>query len=410
MPRRIGSFVKLLFGTSTHDVDIEGNGDHEPSRSSSPLQQHAAPSVAQQDASLTTTWQLHFVDPLTQSNFETFYKPKSLPYSFIFAAAVVCLILVPLSLYGLATAHASRKDRLISLVFDTIVAFLLLALVAICCLLRLKYSPDLGLSDHVSESMKAKTAFQSMATPFPTTAVEEPRSARSSQSSATVRSMVTTVIHNVKATACCSLDFKALGLFEGNRLEHALLQILQLLLMLSILQIMMLFHSQQSMTSLSANIHFLQDSRAHFIASSGLLLFALPYCVFTILGSSIAITWIWILYGISAMFMIILCIVSEAYSMILAISLIVGWFVCLSIDMQLHRLRIFMVNRQLLQSLNDRASTNAQEMRHMIANVAHDLKTVSHSLVNSVCSLWCTNLSSRFFYCCAASDFILNWP
>jgi signal transduction histidine kinase len=258
--------------------------------------------------------------------------------------------------------------------------------------------------------MQAKTAFQSMATSFPTTAFEEARSARSSQSSATVRSMVTTVIHNVKATTCCSLDFKALGLFEGNRLERALLQILQLLLMLSILQIMMLFHSQQSMTSLSANIHFLRDSRAHFIASSGLLLFALPYCLFTILGSSIAITWIWILYGISAVFMVILCIISKAYSMILVICVIAGWFVCLSIDMQLHRLRIFMANRQLLQSLNDRASTNAQEMRHMIANVAHDLKTVSHSSFNSVCSLWRANLSSLFFYCCAASDFILNWP
>jgi signal transduction histidine kinase len=60
------------------------------------------------------------------------------------------------------------------------------------------------------------------------------------------------------------------------------------------------------------------------------------------------------------------------------------WFLCITIDSQYQKIYIFFAHKQMTEELErqerNAAKKNAQEMRHMIANVAHDLKTVSESL------------------------------
>ncbi len=111
-------------------------------------------------------------------------------------------------------------------------------------------------------------------------------------------------------------------------------------------------------------------------------LYAVPYFMFTALWG-VSIACVWSIYTMTFVAMVILVNALSAPRALLFIVLIVIWFVTMVIDLQLHKIYVFFTNQSMLEIVEQHQSMaikhTAQEMRHMIANVAHDLKTVSTS-------------------------------
>jgi hypothetical protein len=120
-----------------------------------------------------------------------------------------------------------------------------------------------------------------------------------------------------------------------------------------------------------------------FVILHSYFLFFLP-CFFFAAMPDLPITAVWlVLIGTVVIVATIVVHLSAFDSWLILILLLLG-SCFLIIDMQLHKVRNFLTAMKLKQSLeeNERnaAANHVMEMRHMIANVAHDLKTVSVSI------------------------------
>jgi hypothetical protein len=126
------------------------------------------------------------------------------------------------------------------------------------------------------------------------------------------------------------------------------------------------------------------DLSGYFVMYHAFFLLAFPYFVFVALPEvPIGTVWMSMLSAIIVITVVIWILAEHnAWAVILIYIMIV---ISLTIDMQLHKVQMFLTTRKLggIVEENEQSAvrTHAQEMRHMIANVAHDLKTVSQILV-----------------------------
>ena len=116
-----------------------------------------------------------------------------------------------------------------------------------------------------------------------------------------------------------------------------------------------------------------------YIVFHGWLLLFLPFFLFISLPD-VSIVWVWLTLGMTII--VISCV--AAYMNANHCWIIIVYVIavcCLIIDTQIRKIQMFLLTKDLKETLaeNQRMAdeNHAQEMRHMIANVAHDLKTVS---------------------------------
>ncbi len=121
-----------------------------------------------------------------------------------------------------------------------------------------------------------------------------------------------------------------------------------------------------------------------YIFFHGWLLLFLPFFLFISLPDiSIVCVWITILASLIVVAGIAAFMdAHRCWTILLAYLISV---ICLVIDTQIRKIQMFLLTKDLKETLseNERMAdeNHAQEMRHMIANVAHDLKTVRFSLL-----------------------------
>ena len=118
-----------------------------------------------------------------------------------------------------------------------------------------------------------------------------------------------------------------------------------------------------------------------YIVVSSFFLYSTPYSFFTLLPD-LHIALIWILYVISSIVVAFVVSYLHSYQAIVVVVLTALCFICMTLDLQIHKIHTFLLNSGILEKMERQEKmailANAQEMRHMIANVAHDLKTVSY--------------------------------
>ncbi len=136
--------------------------------------------------------------------------------------------------------------------------------------------------------------------------------------------------------------------------------------------------------SVLTGIHTCDSPPSYFILCYASMLLLVPYLMFVAL-QDISIGWVWLILTISYLSIFAMCIfmLDPAHfgQLILVTSLFLTFVVTMVIDTQVHKVQMFLTTRKLggILEENERMAlhNHAQEMRHMIANVAHDLKTVS---------------------------------
>ena len=137
-----------------------------------------------------------------------------------------------------------------------------------------------------------------------------------------------------------------------------------------------------------------------YVIAISFWLFCVPYFIFSTLHD-ISIIVIWGVYLITVICEIVIIDMLEVHRVIPIIIAIIIWFVCVTMELQYHKLYIFFSHKKMTEKLEkqERNATiqNAQEMRHMIANVAHDLKTVSIYYFFSIASLLIDHVVSLAF-------------
>ncbi len=122
------------------------------------------------------------------------------------------------------------------------------------------------------------------------------------------------------------------------------------------------------------------ESPNTFVIIGSLVLFVFPYLLFVSIPD-ISIQWVWCTIWVSFAVIIAITINLAVYHSWLTIMIILSLVICLIIDTQVYKVQMFLIANKLGGILEEKElsaiENHAQEMRHMIANVAHDLKTVS---------------------------------
>jgi hypothetical protein len=117
-----------------------------------------------------------------------------------------------------------------------------------------------------------------------------------------------------------------------------------------------------------------------FIMFFSFFVLLLPYLLFVAL-QDISIVWVWSMLVSSALTVFGMTFYLSAHHCWLSTMVFLTFVITLIVDAQIHKVQMFLTTRKLGDILeeNERMAlhNHAQEMRHMIANVAHDLKTVS---------------------------------
>ena len=113
-------------------------------------------------------------------------------------------------------------------------------------------------------------------------------------------------------------------------------------------------------------------------------LYTVPYYLSSIL-CNISLQVLAVLYTLSTLLIISLIFYLQCFHTIPWIALIIILSVCLIVDRQLQAINAFLFQRHNKSNLRMEALRNSQELRHMMANVAHDLKTVSYYACKSHC-------------------------
>ena len=121
-------------------------------------------------------------------------------------------------------------------------------------------------------------------------------------------------------------------------------------------------------------------TEVQFLAYNAFLMFLIPILFFTCLSET-PIRWVWINFSLAVLTYMVSMIIKGAFASLplTLLYMIVGIFIIR--DVQFRNLMLYFSNvrlRAVLQENERMAQENrASELRHMIANVAHDLKTVS---------------------------------
>ena len=122
------------------------------------------------------------------------------------------------------------------------------------------------------------------------------------------------------------------------------------------------------------------DLREYYVGYHCLILILLPYLLFVALPD-LPITSIWCCLVCTILILVSITLSLSTYQALLWILTYSLFTVAIIVDAQVHKVFFFLATRKLggiLEETERNAIHNhAQEMRHMIANVAHDLKTVS---------------------------------
>jgi hypothetical protein len=202
--------------------------------------------------------------------------------------------------------------------------------------------------------------------------------------------------------------------------ECILLWILQLLMILSIAHAMMMMMTAQMHSSYTHNaaasepeqdqIHqlfipstflhltpssytFLRENADLYLTLSSFCLYTMPYLSYSLFSLSpstlsISMRCMISIYLFSFFFLSIFIIILQAYLSLMVLLLISLCFVCLLVDHQIQKVSLFLMHREKRREMEEQEQRHAQEWRHLIANVAHDLKTVSSlSLSFFACSM-----------------------
>jgi ABC-type transport system involved in multi-copper enzyme maturation permease subunit len=117
-----------------------------------------------------------------------------------------------------------------------------------------------------------------------------------------------------------------------------------------------------------------------YVSLHAIFLFSLSYLLWLALPDLLISTiWSSLLVTLTFLIAMVFYLNTPRACILIGVSLIVT--VTILIDMQIHKLQMFLTTRKLggILAENERMTlqNRAQEMRHMIGNVAHDLKTVS---------------------------------
>jgi hypothetical protein len=152
----------------------------------------------------------------------------------------------------------------------------------------------------------------------------------------------------------------------------------------------------------------------NFVVMHSFLLFFIP-CFFFASMPDLSISVVWNVLIASAGFLVWTAVYLSAHDCFAILAMLLISSSLLIVDLQMHKVRMFLTAVQLRDSLteNERnaAAKHVEELRHMIGNVAHDLKTVSS------CYYYCeenddNNIAWLMIDCClvsAAVDVLHDW-
>lgn len=125
-------------------------------------------------------------------------------------------------------------------------------------------------------------------------------------------------------------------------------------------------------------------SRTHLTAehvlNSALIMIFMQLLFFTNLpGVSVVV--VWFNYALTSVIFVLMCLALDRPEALLMGLIILGTGYFTIVDIKIRNIMIFLTNRKLHQAISDNErmadENHANELRSMIANVAHDLKTVS---------------------------------
>ncbi len=144
-------------------------------------------------------------------------------------------------------------------------------------------------------------------------------------------------------------------------------------------------------TSKSGNYGYLPNTinvcelSDYFVLFHTWVLLLLPYLLFVALPD-LSIIIVWCTLGTAFTIILALTAYLEANHSWLIIFIYLFFVIAMVIDTQVYKVQMFLTTRKLGGILEEQElmaiQNHAQEMRHMIANVAHDLKTVSCMVLN----------------------------
>jgi hypothetical protein len=133
-----------------------------------------------------------------------------------------------------------------------------------------------------------------------------------------------------------------------------------------------------------------------FISMYALIALGLPYLLL-ISMPDLSLAFVWCTLAATAIILILITAWHSANASMVWMTILIylTFAIVLIIDEQIHKVQMFLTTRKLGGILEEKErtslQTSAQEMRHMIANVAHDLKTVSLLYISSLnLNLWLT--------------------
>jgi cell division protein FtsW (lipid II flippase) len=123
------------------------------------------------------------------------------------------------------------------------------------------------------------------------------------------------------------------------------------------------------------------DHPKSFVVMHSFLLCFIPSFLFASMPD-LSITVVWNVLLVTTGFMVCVTMYLRAHDCFAIFALLLISSSLLIVDLQIHKVRMFLTAVQLHDSLtqNERnaAANHVEELRHMIGNVAHDLKTVSN--------------------------------
>jgi hypothetical protein len=121
-----------------------------------------------------------------------------------------------------------------------------------------------------------------------------------------------------------------------------------------------------------------------FVIMHSIFLFFIPSFFFASMPD-LSITAVWNILVLTTCLVVAVAIKLRAHDCFVILAILLISSSMLIVDLQIHKVRMFLTALQLRDSLaeNERnaAAKHVEELRHMIGNVAHDLKTVSNKIV-----------------------------
>jgi hypothetical protein len=373
-------------------------------------------------------WYFQLQDPIVRREFKYFHRKQHLPYSFQCVVLFITFILSPCSLIGTVNIFRDNQTlhsvRALSMVIDII----LIALNIVGWNIYKQYSPGLQLGilrvkrsllhsleqsigwcnqqwkeDLIDAQKRVSVEILEVnANPdrFETASIKQcrckvmpfPSGATAGHTSGPTSATVS-VDDKMSKEHANNTDQPETNAVEAEdppiQCEHVFVTLLQIFAILCVLQNVFFYrdgllgpswsHSSIELIRFHS-IHITVSYLDSYLIGSFLLLCTMPYLLFAT-WTDISIRCVWILYVITVLFEFCLVMSLHAYLTLPLMLFVLVWFEVMVIDLQLQKIRIFLTTKKMSEMLDNQERMtilrDAQEMRHMIANVAHDLKTVS---------------------------------